>query len=189
MRLRGQRDAEEENRIQWAEERTVGVARKPDGSPEADECFAPQPRKGDGGDDERPHALHAPAQPYHGQRYGKELDCQRGSPQHRTPRQRLIPPHGKQRLHDAPQELIRGKDAEQEQEPEWERPLPRCWRQLLFPFRFVLRNLIDRCMDTGDVQRLTKRRGELLDEDFGAVGVECDGSLDLEETLADDVGW
>jgi hypothetical protein len=44
-------------------------------------------------------------------------------------------------------------------------------------------------MDTGDVQRLTKRSGELLDEDFGAVGVERDGSLDLEEPLADDVGW
>lgn len=53
LRQRGQRDAEEENWIQWAEEHTVGVARKPDGSPEADQCFPPQPRKGDGDDDER----------------------------------------------------------------------------------------------------------------------------------------
>ena len=67
--------------------------------------------------------------------------------------------------------------------------MPRCGRKLLFPFRFVLRNFVDRCVDTGDIQRLTKRRGELLDEHLGAVGVERDGSLDLEKPLAYDVGW
>src|SRR5688500_7912546 len=104
MRQRRQPDAEEEKWIEWTEERAVGIARKPDRSPEGQECSAPQPAPGFRGGDERPHALHAPAQPYHRQRYGKKLYCRRRSPQHWTPRQRLTSDQGDDRQKDAPAE-------------------------------------------------------------------------------------